>query len=118
MATIFLIKLHWKLITISLLILISFLSLYPVEKIPEFNGNDKFHHLVAYFFLAFPSGLNNKNKIFLIFLFVSFGGSIEIIQPYINRNGEWLDFLSNCLGIITGFSVGAALNSWLFKFKK
>ena len=116
MATIFLIKHHCKIITISLLILISFLSLYPIEKVPDFNGNDKLHHLIAYFFLALPSGLNNTNKIFLIFLFVFFGGTIEIIQPYINRNGEWLDFLANCLGIITGFSVGAVLNSWLLKF--
>ena len=35
-----------------------------------------------------------------------FGGVIEIIQPYVNRNGEWLDFFVNTIGVILGFFVG------------
>ena len=103
---------HWKPITIFLLLVISFLSLYPLPKLPEFPGTDKTHHLVAYFLLALPSGLKKPNKWFLfISLFIIFGGVIEIFQPYVNRYGEWLDFLANNIGVIFGFFVGVILNN-------
>jgi hypothetical protein len=28
---------------------------------------------------------------------------IEIIQPYVNRYGEWLDFLANTIGVISTY---------------
>ena len=103
---------HWKPVTICLLLAIALLSLYPLPKIPEFQGTDKTFHLVAYFLLAMPSGLKKPNKwILFIFLFIIFGGVIEMIQPYVNRYGEWLDFFSNTIGIISGFYVGVILNN-------
>ena len=103
---------HWKLETIFLLLVIAFLSLYPLPKLPEFPGTDKTHHLVAYFLLALPSGLKKPNKwVLFIFLFIIFGGVIEIIQPYVNRYGEWLDFLANTIGVILGFFLGVVLNN-------
>ena len=107
-----LIQQHWKLETIFLLLVIAFLSLYPLPKLPELPGTDKTHHLVAYFFLALPTGLKKPNKwVLFIFLFIIFGGIIEIIQPYVNRYGEWLDFFANTIGIICGFFVGLILNN-------
>ena len=98
---------HWKSVTIFILLVIAFLSLYPLPKLPEFPGTDKTHHLAAYFLLALPSGLKKPNKwILFIFLFIIFGGVIEIIQPYVNRYGEWLDFFANTTGVILGFFVG------------
>ena len=103
---------HWKPVTIFLLLVIAFLSLYPLPKLPEFPGTDKTHHLVAYFLLALPSGLKKPNKwVLFIFLFIIFGGVIEMIQPYVNRYGEWLDFFSNTIGVISGFFVGVILNN-------
>ena len=111
------IKQYWKPITIALSISISILSLYPLTELPEFQGNDKTYHLLAYFFLAFPSGIKMPRRfVFFILVLITFGGVIEMIQPFMNRSGEWLDFLANCVGIILGFSVGAILNSWLLKF--
>ena len=111
------IKQYWKPITIVLLMSILVLSLYPLEKLPELEGNDKTNHLFAYFLLAFPSGLKEPRRfVFFILVFVIFGGVIEIIQPFLNRSGEWFDFLANCIGTILGFSVGAALSSLLLKF--
>ncbi len=102
---------HWKEITIFLLLVITFLSLYPLPKLPEFPGTDKTHHLVAYFFLALPSGLRKPNKwILFICSFIIFGGIIEMIQPYVNRYGEWLDFFANTTGVLLGFFVGVILN--------
>ena len=47
-----------------------------------------------------------------IYLFVyNFGGVIEMIQPYVNRYGEWLDFFANTIGVIFGFFVGLTLNN-------
>ena len=109
---------HWKPITIFLLLVIAFLSLYPLPKLPEFPGTDKTHHLVAYFFLALPSGLKKPNKwVLFIFLFIIFGGVIEIIQPYVNRCGEWLDFLANAIGVIFGFFLGVTLNNMFLSSK-
>ena len=83
------------LITIFLLLVITFLSLYPLPELPEFSGTDKTHHLVAYFILVFPSGLRKPKKWGLfVFLFIIFGGVIEMIQPYVNRYGEWFDFFA------------------------
>ena len=103
---------HWKPVTIFLLLVIAFLSLYPLPKLPEFTGTDKTHHLVAYFLLALPSGLKKPNKwVLFIFLFIIFGGVIEMIQPYVNRYGEWLDFFANTIGVIFGFFVGVIVNN-------
>ncbi len=103
---------HWKPVTIFLLLVIAFLSLYPLPKLPEFQGTDKTYHLVAYFLLALPSGLKKPNKwVLFIFLFIIFGGVIEMIQPYVNRYGEWLDFFANTIGVISGFFVGVILNN-------
>jgi len=103
---------YWKLETIFLLLVIAFLSIYPLPKLPEFQGTDKTYHLVAYFLLALPLGLKKPNKwVLFIFLFIIFGGVIEMIQPYVNRYGEWLDFFANTIGVIIGFFVGIILNN-------
>jgi VanZ family protein len=99
-----LIKNHWKLITILLLIVITILSLSPLPKLPDVPGTDKTHHLIAYFFLALPSAVAKpKNYLFLGLCFIAYGGLIEILQPYVNRHGEWLDFLANMTGVILAY---------------
>ena len=81
---------------------------------PELPGTDKTHHLVAYFFLAFPLGLMKPNKWALFIIsFIILGGIIEMIQPYVNRYGEWLDFYANTSGVIICFFVGMILKNKL-----
>ena len=105
-----------KIITIFILLSITFLSLYPVQKLPELSGGDKTHHFVAYFLLALPTGLIKPKKwILFILFFIIFGGIIEIIQPYVNRYGEWLDFFANTIGVITGFFAGLILKKKFIK---
>ena len=99
-----LIKNHWKLITILLLIIITILSLSPLPKLPDVAGNDKIHHLIAYFFLALPSAVSRpKNYLVLGMCFIAYGGLIEILQPYVNRHSEWMDFLANSTGVVIAF---------------
>lgn len=38
----------------------------------------------------------------IFLLFVLYSGMIELIQPYVNRYGEWLDLAANTLGLACG----------------
>ena len=103
-------------ITIFLLLIIFFFSLYPLLELAEFPGTDKTHHLVVYFILAFPAGLRKPKKwVVVVLLFIIFGGVIEMIQPYVNRYGEWLDFFANTIGVFFGFFAGVILNKKLLR---
>ena len=97
---------HSYLITGFVLVLITVLSLSPLENLPEAPGSDKTHHLVAYFALAFPLALKGGSKWFLLLpVFIFWGGAIELIQPFVNRYGEWLDFVANSIGVLLGVAI-------------
>lgn len=102
---------YWALLTITLLIAISFLSLWPLEKLPGVPGTDKTHHFIAYAVLMFPTALRKpKNwKIYGI-CFVGYSGLIELVQPFVNRYGEWLDMLANMSGVMIGICLAALVN--------
>jgi VanZ family protein len=98
---------YWKAFTILNLFIITFLSLYPLPELPSSAGSDKFHHFIAYFSLAISISIARpKNyKQFMLF-FIFYGGFIEIIQPYVNRHSELLDFISSTLGVIASNYIG------------
>ncbi len=39
------------------------------------------------------------------YFFFCWSGAIELIQPYVNRFGEWLDLAANTGGLISGFII-------------
>ena len=95
---------YYKVLTGLLLLVISILSLSPLPELPSVPGTDKTHHFIAYATLAFPASLAKPKKLFYILLFFSlYSGMIELIQPYVNRHGEWLDFAANNAGVLLGF---------------
>ncbi|MCF6345014.1 MAG: hypothetical protein L3J00_00935 [Thiomicrorhabdus sp.] len=98
---------YWIWLTLFILFVISFLSLLPLGELPEVAGSDKLHHFVAYAGLFFFVALR-KPKFWwvLMLVFIAWGGAIELIQPYMNRYAEWLDFLVNALGVLFGALVG------------
>ena len=102
------IHLLWKPTTILLFSTILFLSLYPLPRLPIMNqGVDKLYHFIAYLALVLPLGYAQPKYTFLyLFTLILISGTIEVIQTYVNRYGEWLDFLANTLGIFVGFLVG------------
>tara|TARA_B100001113_G_C20574309_1_gene390351 strand:- start:7 stop:378 length:372 start_codon:yes stop_codon:yes gene_type:complete len=109
---------NWKIYTFFIFIIITFLSLYPLQEQPNIPGSDKIHHLIAYSALAIGVGLRRPSNYFLIIIFFSFySGLIEIIQPYVNRFGEIEDFLFNNLGIFIGLSLGIVINKIINKNK-
>lgn len=105
---------YWLVLTAMLLAVISFLSLLPLTELPKVPGTDKTHHVIAYAVLMLPTALRQPCYWLLIGLgFVAYGGVIELVQPYVNRYGEWLDFLANTSGVI----IGALFGKWLAKLK-
>jgi len=99
------------------LIVIGIASGYPgntIPKVPVWQA-DKIVHITIYailsFFLliAFRKQYLIKNtrlriSLFIILFSISYGGLMEILQHYIfiNRSGNWYDFLANGLGAILG----------------
>lgn len=90
-------------------IAIIILSLTPLERLPDAPGGDKLHHLIAYAALAFPTALiGARHLLFLSLCYIGLGAGIEVIQPYVNRYGEWLDMAANGLGVLIGTACGMA----------
>lgn len=105
------IKQHWLAFSLAMLAAISVSSLLPVEHLPPVPGSDKTHHFVSYGLLMFPLALRRPRYWPLIgLLFVGWGGAIELIQPYVNRYGEWLDFAANTGGLICGLLLAQFMN--------
>ena len=97
------IKTKWIVITLFMLAGITVLSLWPLEKLPWVPGTDKTHHIIAYAVLMFPTALNKPKKWKFIGLFyIAYSGVIELLQPYVNRYGEWLDMVANAAGVFCG----------------
>lgn len=96
-----LVKQRWAILSLLVLSLITVLSLAPVPNVPSVPGSDKTHHLVAYFLLMFPIALRRPNNWLLIgVFFFCWSGAIELVQPYVNRYGEWLDLAANTSGML------------------
>lgn len=105
-----LIKTYWLACTVLTLAAVTLLSLLPLPALPPVPGKDKTLHLIAYAALMFPAGLRRPKHIPAIFLvFVLYSGMIELIQPYVNRYGEWLDLAANTLGLACGLLLAEVL---------
>mgnify|MGYP000417129487 FL=1 len=101
---IYLIQKYWFHLTLMLLVSIATLSLWPAAYLPNVPGTDKTHHFIAYAALILPTALRQpKNYLTIIVGFMAFSGAIELIQPYVNRYGEWLDMAANTLGLLSGW---------------
>ena len=105
---------YWLALSALTLLSITLLSLWPLSNLPSMPGTDKTHHFIAYAALMFPAALAKPKHWPLIALFfISWSGAIELIQPFVNRYGEWLDLLANGLGVLTSIAVVSIFN--LFK---
>lgn len=97
------IKKYWLWITFFNLTIITVLSLSPLAQLPPVPGNDKTLHLIAYAALMFPTALKKPNYWWAIALgFAVWSGAIELLQPYVNRYGEFKDLLANIIGLVLG----------------
>ncbi len=105
------IKSYWLSLTIIVFIAITFLSLWPLPQLPSVPGTDKTHHLIAYAVLAFPVAIRRPEKwLWIVLFFIVYSGFIELVQPYVNRYGEWLDMAANTAGVICGLLLSEIMN--------
>lgn len=106
-----LVQKYWLAITLLVLAVITTLSLLPVPSLPPVPGTDKTHHFIAYAALTFSVALARpKNWLLIAFFFVVWSGAIEILQPYVNRYGEWLDLAANAGGVVCGILLAKVVN--------
>lgn len=98
------------LLTLILAATITALSLTPLPHLPEAPGSDKLHHVLAYAAAALPTALwHPRARAWVIPALAALSGAIELIQPWVNRFGEWHDFWANLAGLGLGLAIGAAL---------
>jgi VanZ family protein len=110
----YLIKTRWVSLTLVTLVAITVLSLWPLENLPTVPGTDKTHHLIAYAALMFPVASRKPSGwIMLGLLFIAYSGVIELLQPFANRYGEWLDLAANSAGVACGITVARLMNRLL-----
>ncbi len=107
---------YWAIFTLIALVVITVGSLLPLSELPAFPGSDKTHHLVAYAGLVFFTALRRpKYWALLVLGFAIWSGAIELIQPFVNRYGEWVDVLANCVGLVIGIIIAQCARHWLKK---
>ena len=106
-----LVKTNWIAFTLFTLVVITILSLWPLDELPSVPGTDKTHHLIAYTILMLPTALRKPNRWILFGLFfIAYSGAIELLQPYVNRYGEWLDMFANTAGVVCGLIIAETVN--------
>lgn len=74
---------------------------------------DKVDHFVAYFGLAGMATMIvgiRPRLIAILAGIVAFGGLMELAQLVTGRDAEFLDFIANSLGVISGFAAGLAIS--------
>lgn len=117
--------------TLIWLIIIVVLSGYPGRNLPKapFDEFDKLVHLAIYALLSFLSVLgfskqpnssllsNKLQNFFSISFSIVMGGLIELLQEYvfINRYGDWYDFIANSLGAFCGVIGFYLMRKYLIK---
>lgn len=100
------------LITVILAVIIAALTLAPVSG-GDIPGSDKLYHALAFAALAFPLPFARPRLAIPVALgVIAYGGMIELIQPYFNRNAEWADFFADTVGAIIGAALGAQSGKW------
>ena len=82
-------------------VIICLTTLTPVDQLPLVPGTDKLYHIIGFGGWALLCAFGPIKRFHILSLLIIFsGGAIELIQPYVNRYAEWMDFYANALGVI------------------
>lgn len=99
-----------RIATLTLAVVILYLTLTPQPMEARVPGTDKLHHFLAFAALVMPSALLHRRALFwTVPLAVVIGGAIEIIQPYVGRDRDIHDFMADCIGVALGCGLGLVL---------
>lgn len=122
------IKNNWPGLSWAIVIFILSTISPPAIYLPNFFDlftPDKVAHFIIYAILVFlltvgfnkSQGRLSRNQFSFSVLFsASYGGLIEIYQGYclVDRIGDWVDFLANCIGCLVGY----VISRWMLSRKK
>ncbi len=109
-----LIRKYWIFLTLFILTAITILSLSPLEKLPPVPSSDKAHHFIAYAALMLPTAIRrSKYGIAIALFFICWSGAIELLQPYVNRYGEWQDLVANIIGLLFGWLLAQLVEKFM-----
>lgn len=83
-------------------LIISWATLTPIAELPPIPpGGDKLHHVIGFGGWALMCAFGSFRRFAYMAIFIIFwGGAIELIQPSVNRYGEWLDFYADAFGAL------------------
>ena len=99
------------------LILIAWLAVTPVDKLPPVNVWDKLAHAIAFAALMLLGGLAHRNSIALAWialLLFLYGAGIELVQHFLpSREFSLEDMLANGIGILLMWPLVAPLGRLL-----
>lgn len=103
--------------TAALTAVIAYLTLSePQSSNPGSLLNDKAYHFIAFAALVFPAALlYARSLVWVIPAALMFGAGIELIQPYVGRSREGLDFIADIFGVGVGLFLGQAIRALLRK---
>lgn len=83
-------------------------TLTPAPQLPDAPGSDKLHHIIGFCALCLPLALSQTVAMWKwVGSALVYGAAIEVIQPHINRSGEWADLIADAIGI--GIAIGLGL---------
>jgi VanZ family protein len=95
----------WAFFTYALVVLV--LALIPAPPVMVTTGWDKSNHLLAFAVMTWLGFKAFSHRLGYVMLgILAYGALIEILQSLTpNRSAEWLDLLSDCLGILVGRAI-------------
>ena len=86
------------------------LTLTPQDMPGSGVGRDKIYHMIGFGSLAFPLCLAYPHRsVAVVIGVIAFGGTIELVQPYVGREGEWADLLADALGAVLAGALAVTL---------
>ena len=98
-------------LTIVLALIIAASTLSPLPTKIDVPGSDKWHHFVAFAAMVFPLAYYSKRIVSVVAVAaLGYGGFIEIVQPYVNRYGEFNDFVADGIGVCIGIALARLLD--------
>ena len=99
----------WFLATAAVAIAIAILTLSgPGQMHTGFQMSDKFYHASAFAALVLPTALLWRKRLKPIAIgAVTYGGLIELVQPYLGRTAEVGDIVANTVGVVMASLVAA-----------
>ena len=98
-------------VSLIIALIILFFSLAPPgDKEPKLFVSDKLLHFIAYCAMVLPVLIQRHYPHFLVFITASaYGGILEFIQPFWEREADIWDFWTNIAGIIFGILIAKSI---------